>query len=272
MKQFFAKALAEGFSSQVYLLTGSECIGKRSLVLDVVRDAHKGTEPGITDPYTMVIGPDEKGTISIKEHIRPLQHALALQPPPGVRTFVLIDDIERLSFHASHAVLKMLEEPPAHAIFMLISSAPGELPDTIRSRCLQVRCTPPTSRQVQEFLASRNIAEKHRDVLTALAGGSIGWLVDVVEHKEIAKTVAVAGELEEHMKIGRAERLLWAKSLADRDDVRQIVLRWMHSVRLKLAQHSGNASIARGLLELHETLGHTNYNSRLALEHFVLNI
>jgi DNA polymerase III subunit delta' len=271
VKHYFSKALKEGFSSHAYLLSGDEGIGKRSLVMDVIRAAHGGAEPGVTDPFSVLIGPDEKGTISIKDAIRPLQRTLSLRPPHGTSVFVLINDAERLSFDASHAVLKLLEEPPAHARFMLITATPGELPETVRSRCLSLRCTPPNMKEVIEYLSAHEISPEHQSALAELAGGSIGWLQSVLETNAIEKTISEAKKLDQVLKQGPAERLTWAKATADKDDVRQRVLPWLHAARARLVRQPEYARTARCLLELYETLGRGNMNARLAVEHFAIS-
>ena len=52
---------------------------------------------------------------------------------------VVIDTVDELEGPAANALLKMLEEPPANCIFLLVSHAPGRLLPTIRSRCRQAR-------------------------------------------------------------------------------------------------------------------------------------
>jgi len=60
----------------------------------------------------------------------------------GAWRVVIIDSADELNISAANAVLKSLEEPPAACVFLLISSAPGRLPVTIRSRCRILRLGP----------------------------------------------------------------------------------------------------------------------------------
>ena len=84
---------------------------------------------------------------------------------------------------------------------------------------------------------------------------------------EIIKSVQEVGLVLEK---GKAERLAWAKKAADRDDIREIILRYIHLTREQMEQQPVLAARATDLLKLHEALGHRNFNARLAIEHFVL--
>jgi DNA polymerase-3 subunit delta' len=55
---------------------------------------------------------------------------------------VIIDSVDEMNANAANALLKMLEEPPRHALFLLVSHAPGRLLPTIRSRCRLLRLQP----------------------------------------------------------------------------------------------------------------------------------
>ena len=62
------------------------------------------------------------------------QHAYRTSPEPGRKVFV-IREADRLSPPAADTLLKVLEEPPADTVFLLLSARAHELPDTIASRC-----------------------------------------------------------------------------------------------------------------------------------------
>jgi DNA polymerase-3 subunit delta' len=74
--------------------------------------------------------------------VRALQGLFASTPSLSNRRVVLIDSIDDLEASAANALLKNLEEPPAHSLFLLISHAPGKLLPTIRSRCRLLRFAP----------------------------------------------------------------------------------------------------------------------------------
>jgi DNA polymerase III subunit delta' len=94
-------------------------------------------------------------------------------PEPGRKVF-LIREADRLNPSAADALLKVLEEPPADAVFVLLSARPHELPETILSRCHVVTFTP-----LQESFVVRTLEEEgaspSRAILAArLSGGNLG--------------------------------------------------------------------------------------------------
>lgn len=70
------------------------------------------------------------------DDIRALRETVKLSPAGGTMKVYIIDEAHMLTTEAANALLKTLEEPPAHAIFILATTAPEKLPDTIRSRCM----------------------------------------------------------------------------------------------------------------------------------------
>ena len=62
------------------------------------------------------------------ELIRDIEHQMIYRPLIGDRKICLIDDADRMTIGAANALLKTLEEPPDHSLFMLISSRPYALP------------------------------------------------------------------------------------------------------------------------------------------------
>lgn len=70
------------------------------------------------------------------DDIRVLRETVKLSPAGGRMKVYIIDEAHMLTTEASNALLKTLEEPPSHAIFILATTAPEKLPDTTRSRCM----------------------------------------------------------------------------------------------------------------------------------------
>ena len=108
--------------------------------------------------------------------IRWLEPVLALSPSMGGRRVVVIDAADDLERGAANALLKMLEEPPAGTVFLLVSHAPGALLPTLRSRCRPLAF----SRLDDE--AMRGIAERAKvdEAAIAIADGIPGALVGSV--------------------------------------------------------------------------------------------
>lgn len=69
------------------------------------------------------------------DNIRDLKEGVNLAPTMGKNKIYIIDEVHMLTTEASNALLKTLEEPPAHAYFVLCTTNPEKVLDTIKSRC-----------------------------------------------------------------------------------------------------------------------------------------
>jgi len=71
------------------------------------------------------------------------------------RKVALLMPADRMNINAANALLKLLEEPPADSVLILVSATPGYLPATIRSRCFQIAIPPPHVDTAREWLRGR---------------------------------------------------------------------------------------------------------------------
>jgi len=69
------------------------------------------------------------------DNIRELQEKINFPPVQGRKKIYIIDEVHMLTREAFNALLKTLEEPPEHVIFILATTEPHKVPDTIMSRC-----------------------------------------------------------------------------------------------------------------------------------------
>ncbi|ABQ30189.1 MULTISPECIES: DNA polymerase III subunit delta' [Acidiphilium] len=116
---------------------------------------------------------------------------LRLTPGEGGWRVVIVDGAEALNRNAANALLKLLEEPPARAIWLLVCHAPGRLLPTIRSRCRRLDLDPLPVDTVSSLLAAAlpDLPAERRTALAALAEGSIGRALSLAD----ADGLALAG-------------------------------------------------------------------------------
>ncbi|MGH2527857.1 MAG: ATP-binding protein [Actinomycetota bacterium] len=94
-------------------------------------------------------------------------------PEPGRKVFV-IREADRLNPAAADTLLKVLEEPPADAVILLLSARPHELPETVLSRCHVVTFRPLAEDFVAETLAGEGVDRPLAMLAARLAGGNLG--------------------------------------------------------------------------------------------------
>ncbi len=127
---------------------------------------------GVHPDFTYVSRPAGRTDVLI-EQVRELIVRLGTRPSRGSLRIAIIDDAETLNIPAQNALLKTLEEPPGHAIIIMVTSSERALLDTVRSRTRTVRFPALKIADLEGILASRGVDDKARaGALALLARGS----------------------------------------------------------------------------------------------------
>ena len=149
----------------------------------VFRQVGAGGHPDLFTLERGLLHPDTKKTTNeiVVGHVRRVTEQLRLTPVEGGWRIAVVDEAEAMNPNAANAFLKLLEEPPAKALILLISHAPGRLLPTIRSRCRLLALPPLADPDVHGLLARYrpNLAAQDRAMLVRLAEGSIGRALDL---------------------------------------------------------------------------------------------
>ena len=127
------------------------------------------------DPYYSIRVPGAN-TILINS-IRDLKHDVSLSTINNEWRVILIFQAEKLcipSPEAAHALLKVLEEPPERTLFILVSSQPGAILDTIHSRCQSFYFPPISTQVLEEQLQESGAYTVQTAVMARISGGNVG--------------------------------------------------------------------------------------------------
>ena len=152
VKDVLRPALERGRIGHAYLFSGPRGVGKTTtarLIAMTVNcdDASGAAKPcGKCESCKMVMTARHPDVLEIDaasnnsvDDVRDLREKVALQPMRGDKKVYILDEAHMMSKSAFNALLKTLEEPPSHAVFILATTEPERLPPTILSRCQHYR-------------------------------------------------------------------------------------------------------------------------------------
>ena len=147
----------------------------------------------------------------VVDDARQLPQFFSLTAAEGGWRVAIIDAADEMNRNAANALLKIVEEPPAFGLVLLIAHAPGGLAPTIRSRCRKLALRPLADDALTAFLGARapDLSEVERAALTGLAEGSPGRALRIAAAGGMALYEEVVGLLSSlpGLDIGRAHRL-----------------------------------------------------------------
>ncbi len=122
------------------------------------------------------------GTDLIREHVR----RAALRPALGRWQVLIVEDADRLTDHAANALLKSLEEPASHTVWMLCAPAVEDVMVTVRSRCRPVLLRTPSTDAITALLVSRDGVEPAlARAVAAASQGHIGRALRLAREPEV---------------------------------------------------------------------------------------
>ena len=164
--------------------------------------------------------PNDKGTalsqvISVDE-VRKLKSFFTLSAADGGRRVAIIDAADEMNTAAANALLKLLEEPPAGAVLLLVAHQPNRLLPTIRSRCRTLRLPRLGLQDLSDALrqAGGAIAPEDRTALAELADGSVGEAFRLTNADGLASYASLIRLLSRVPRLDRPAALALADSAA----------------------------------------------------------
>ncbi len=208
-----SNALAQGRLHHAYLFTGTRGVGKTTLArilakcLNCTAQDQASAEPcGVCPACSEIDGgrfidlieidaASNTGIDNMRDVIENAQYA----PTAGRYKVYIIDEVHMLSKSAFNAMLKTLEEPPSHVIFILATTDPQKVPVTVLSRCLQfnLKQMPPghISGHLKSVLEAENIPFES-GALSLLARAAAGSMRDALSLTDQAIAYC-SGEVKE---------------------------------------------------------------------------
>jgi DNA polymerase III subunit gamma/tau len=195
--QTLKNAIEQGRTAHGYIFSGHRGIGKTTvarilaMALNCRSTDHPVQEPcGVCDSCTEIRAGNSVDVIEIDaatnrgiDEIRELREAARYRPARDRFKIYILDEAHQITDAAFNALLKTLEEPPAHVVFMLATTQPEDIPQTIRSRCQHFSFRAVRFEQILQQLkdlAAKENVQADEDALALLAEAGDGSMRDAL--------------------------------------------------------------------------------------------
>ena len=266
LRQNISRSIQRGHISHFYLISGPKGSGKHTLARLLAAAIHctgSGSKPCMqcsacrkvlsgNHPDFITIDDPEKKTVPV-DLIREARADIYVRPNEAQHKIYLFPRAQDMGIPGQNALLKVLEEPPAYGVFILLTDNPEKLLPTVRSRCTELTLTAlplPLMRQSlkQSFPQT---GEEDLEAAIARSGGYLG------QAKELLQSGELRCECTERFIQCYAARdtmcllqLLVPMERWKRDQLVEMLIRWEEALQNALVSRSGIAAISASVRQL----------------------
>ena len=237
--------IATGEARHAYLFCGPAGLGRRSLALAFARALNCTNPPApgescgqcrdckqtsaMAHPDMAVIQAENEGGVLKVEQVREFKRTVSLKPYQSKYRVALFLRFQEANDSASNALLKTLEEAPAHVILLLTADNPEALLPTIVSRCEVLRLRPISLELIEKELERRGAESDLARQIAHVSGGCPGYALRLLEDKTLlAFRQQRLDDLQKLLSGTRVEKFTYAEKLAkEKDTMRQVLLVWL---------------------------------------------
>ena len=207
----FKSSIETGNVAHAYIISGDAGSGKKALAYafaETLECEAGGTEACGTCqsclqvstgnyPDIITVTHEKPNLISVDEVRDQLINTIDIKPYKGKYKIYIIPDAELLNVQAQNAMLKTIEEPPAYAVILLLTTNLDKLLETVKSRCLKLQTKPIRERDVLAYLTNvMGLTKEKAYFCLDFAQGNLGKAIKLAGNDEYAAIVdSVVGVL-----------------------------------------------------------------------------
>ncbi len=235
LKKALQRSLAKGETGHAYLFSGSPGSGKRTLALLFSQalncrenappcgeclSCRKSVSGNHPDLFRLV----PQGASLKIEQIRDIKESLHYLPVEGQHKVCIMEDADLLTLPAANSLLKILEEPPSHLVFILLTARPWALLPTVLSRCSHFTLKPLQPQEMTALLEREGKHTEKQDLLFLLSGGNPGQALALVREEDWREKFVEARNLLNTVQLGSADGIFpLAEELSTRSDLSDLL-------------------------------------------------
>lgn len=175
--------------SHAYIINGPKDSGKK-MMAEAFAMALQCEEPGAdpclechsckqamnhNQPDIIYLSHEKPNTISVSDIREQLNQTIDIRPYSSRRKVYIVSEAEKMNVQAQNALLKTIEEPPAYAVILLLTTNADAFLPTIRSRCVTLNIKAVPDEQIKAYLMRQlKVPDYTAQVATAFAQGNVG--------------------------------------------------------------------------------------------------
>ncbi len=211
IKEHLMHAISADKVNHAYILNGPEGSGKRMLAdaFAMALQCEKGGEQPCLECHSckqamngnqpdIIYVTHEKPRIISVDDIRNMTRSVQIKPYSSKYKVFIVDEAEKMNVQAQNALLKTIEEPPAYAVILLLTTKADAFLPTILSRSIQLNLKPVSDSVIREHLMKNyGIPDYEADACVAFAQGNVGKAIALAGSNDFA---ALKGSVVDLMK------------------------------------------------------------------------
>ena len=229
--QYIQNAVTEDKVSHAYILNGEKGSGKKMLAglfAQTLQCEKGGAEPCYechsckqavsgNHPDIIWVTHEKPNSISVDDIRVQINGDIQVKPYNGKYKIYIVPDADMMTVQAQNALLKTIEEPPAYAVILLLTTNQDAFLPTILSRCVQLKLKPLRDSVVKEYLIqSLKVEEAQAEIYAAFARGNLGKAIHLADSEDFKIMYEEILHLLKHLKdMDISELLNYIRKLKD---------------------------------------------------------
>lgn len=280
IKEHLQNALSTGKISHAYIINGERFAGKEFIAKIFAMALQCETEGGRpcqechsckqalseNQPDIIRVTHEKPGSIGVDDIRSQINGDIAIKPYSSPYKIYIVNEAEKMTVQAQNALLKTLEEPPAYAVILLLTTNVNSMLQTILSRCVVLNMKPVPDKLVKEYLMSEmQVPDYKAEVCVAFARGNIGKARQLAASEDFEKVKEEALSLLKYVhEMDITEMIAAIKKVSeykfDVNDYLDILSIWYRDVLLFKATSDANHLVFREEIQnIRRVAGRTSY-------------